>query len=248
MNYYVNYTDGKYNDYAVQDYLEGVKDNVARLGALGLEVHYSEVTIGCNDDVYDDDAKPGYCEDRWTEYMSATQAYLYKGLLEICLNEPMCTVFQLWGAVDGWTGAYTGEGSYPFDTNYRPKESWHAMMDAMEGTDHWMNVWEAKKGTGTADDDEEDSSGGGSSDDGDLSEDEIGFIAGAVGAASLAFAVAMNRRKISKSFDHAFGLSKASKERRAADARERTESELDRIARLEKFELEVSRRRPNALS
>ena len=32
----MNYTDGKYNDYAVQDYLEGVKDNVARLAALGL--------------------------------------------------------------------------------------------------------------------------------------------------------------------------------------------------------------------
>ena len=100
---------------------------MARLAALDLkEIHFSEVTVGCADDSEDDDNAEGTCEERWTDYMSASQAQLYSGLLQICLDEPKCTVFQLWGAVDGWTGAYTGEGSYPFNTKYKPKESWYA--------------------------------------------------------------------------------------------------------------------------
>ena len=56
---------------------------------------------------------------------------LYVGLLNICLELEACTVFQMWGGVDGWSDAYSGLNAYPFNVDYRPKKAFYGMVGVM---------------------------------------------------------------------------------------------------------------------
>ena len=108
----LNYTDKDLNSV---DYLDSVRNNTARLAALGIDVEFSEVTVGCVSD----------CEDSYTAYKEDAQAQLYEGLLQICVDlYPTCKVFQMWGAVDGWTKAYDGLNVYPIGSDYTGKKAW----------------------------------------------------------------------------------------------------------------------------
>ena len=66
----------KYDD----DMLEGVRENIRRLGELGLLVHITELDVKCSSE------KPCTGSD-WTEEMKEEQATIYEGLLKICLEE-----------------------------------------------------------------------------------------------------------------------------------------------------------------
>lgn len=61
--------------------LEGVRENMRRLGELGLVVHITELDVKCSSEES--------CSD-WTEEMEETQASIYEGLLTICLEEASC--------------------------------------------------------------------------------------------------------------------------------------------------------------
>jgi endo-1,4-beta-xylanase len=80
-----------------------VEANIARLGALGLEVHITEMDVRCAPD------KSGaICgADRL-----AAQAQIYGGILGACLKNANCKSFEFWGFTDRhtWLCAWAARG------------------------------------------------------------------------------------------------------------------------------------------
>eukprot|EP00662_Eupelagonemidae_sp_cell21_P030601 gene30601-27211_t len=102
-----------------------VAQNIARFGALGLQVHITELDVKC----------PDPCDD-------AKQAAVYASVLRACLSSPACTVFQTWGFTDkvSWLNgvrckltpsatpsATTPCHALPFDEHYAAKPAAAAM-------------------------------------------------------------------------------------------------------------------------
>ena len=110
-------------------YLESVMRNVDRYARIGVEWHFTELTIAMNDPSNgENDAASAV----WSEAKEEEQAELYSGLMDICLDQSRCTCFQTWGFVDGWTKAYAGLKPYPFDTEYGDKKSFDDLMTSMK--------------------------------------------------------------------------------------------------------------------
>jgi len=66
----------------------GVVTNMRRLAALGLQIQFTEVDIS---------VPRG---SSWNAEQEQMGAEVYAASLHACLNEPMCTAYQLWGFVD----------------------------------------------------------------------------------------------------------------------------------------------------
>lgn len=110
-------------------YLESVKLNVDRYAKIGVEWHFTELTIAMNDPSNgENDADSAV----WSDAKEEQQSELYSGLMDICLDQSRCTCFQTWGFVDGWTKAYAGLKPYPFDTEYGYKDSFDDLMISMK--------------------------------------------------------------------------------------------------------------------
>ena len=89
--------------------IAGVADNLATLGAMGLEVHFTEVDVSCG-------SWPGYACPEWGEEQQEQQAAVYSGLLEACLGAPgVCASFETWGFTDKYSKA-----ALPFTVNQCP--------------------------------------------------------------------------------------------------------------------------------
>jgi endo-1,4-beta-xylanase len=97
--------------------------NISRLGALGLDVHITELDVRIQDPVSDDKL--------------AQQAGLYREVCQACLAAPSCKALVLWGFTDkySWVPAsFAGYGSaLIFDANYRPKPAYYALSDTLAG-------------------------------------------------------------------------------------------------------------------
>jgi endo-1,4-beta-xylanase len=102
---------------------EDVAANMARLGALGLQVHVTEMDVRIQDGV-------GTTEERL-----AAQADIYRDMMDVCLESSACKAFVTWGFTDrhSWIPQHTGHPDAPllFDESYRPKPAYHAIMDAL---------------------------------------------------------------------------------------------------------------------
>lgn len=101
--------------------LTSLARNIQRLTQLGLEVQFTEVDV------------------RLPNSNSANlgaQAKTYVGLLNVCLENPKCTLFQTWGFTDrhSWVPESSpGFGwALPFDENYRKKPAYTAMLKQLE--------------------------------------------------------------------------------------------------------------------
>jgi endo-1,4-beta-xylanase len=109
-----------------QSNFDNVRANIQRLGDLGLQVHITELDIRIADASSGDE--PGQAE-------LERQAQMYGELLDVCLSEPSCTAFVLWGFTDrhswipwfrpGWGSALI------FDESYRPKPAYDAMRQVL---------------------------------------------------------------------------------------------------------------------
>lgn len=99
-----------------------VEANLARLAALGLEVHITEMDVRMP--LPADGSK------------LARQAGIYAGMLGACVDAPNCTTFILWGFTDrhSWVpSTFPGFGAaLPFDEDYQPKLAYHAMVELLE--------------------------------------------------------------------------------------------------------------------
>ncbi|MPZ22504.1 MAG: 1,4-beta-xylanase [Dehalococcoidia bacterium] len=108
---------------SLSDALESweLRENIARLGGLGLDVHFTEVDVRIDEPVSSQDL--------------VAQATVFRELLKACLDEEACKVFVLWGFTDKFSWIPT---SYPgfgtaliFDEFYEPKPAYWSLMEAL---------------------------------------------------------------------------------------------------------------------
>lgn len=96
--------------------------NVARLAALGLEVHVTEMDVKLQ-------TGEGPPERRLEE-----QARVYGQTIEACLAQGVAS-FTMWGFTDAhsWIPRRTGrdDAPLPFDAAYQPKPAYHALVQAL---------------------------------------------------------------------------------------------------------------------
>ncbi len=90
-------------------------DHFQKLAALGLQVHITEMDVKI--------------PDTSTASLQA-QAQTYQRILNVCLANPACTVFQTWGFTDKHTWL-PNNMPLPWDVNYQPKPAVSAMLNAM---------------------------------------------------------------------------------------------------------------------
>jgi len=100
--------------------------NIARLTALGVQVHITELDISLP---LDATGKPAP-EDL------LRQAEIYRGVVQACLQNPGCTAIQTWGFTDKypWIGSHshgTQGAALPFDRSYKPKPAYAAIMEEL---------------------------------------------------------------------------------------------------------------------
>ena len=106
--------------------IAAVEANIARLTALGVQVHITELDVSLPVD------SSGAVE---TEDVKR-QANVYRGIVRACLNSKACTAIQTWGFTDkySWIGSHSrgarGE-ALPFDRAYQPKAAYRAVLEEL---------------------------------------------------------------------------------------------------------------------
>lgn len=95
-----------------------VSANMARLAALGLDIHITEMDVGCKG-----------CDAAGLK----KQAAVYGGMLTACLNEPRCKSFETWGFSDAHTWR-AGSSPLPFDKDYQPKPAFWELVSVLNAT------------------------------------------------------------------------------------------------------------------
>lgn len=100
-----------------------VAANIARLTALGLQVHITELDVELPIDA-SGQVRP---EDL------ARQAEIYAAVVRACVQHPGCTAIQTWGFTDkySWIGSHshgTQGAALPFDRFYKPKPAYDAIV------------------------------------------------------------------------------------------------------------------------
>ncbi|MGA2742869.1 MAG: endo-1,4-beta-xylanase [Bryobacteraceae bacterium] len=107
--------------------------NMQALAALGLQVHITEMDVRL---LLDANGNASASDLQ-------TQAQVYQTILTVCLQQPNCTAFQVWGVSDAnsWIpAAFPGYGAaLPFDVNYQPKPAVPALLTAMQTTAPVLN-------------------------------------------------------------------------------------------------------------
>ena len=100
-----------------------IRANIARLGALGLQVQITEMDVKIQNGI-------GTPAQRL-----AAQARVYRQMLGVCLETPVCTAFLTWGFTDqySWIPGFTGhpDAPLPFDTAYAPKPAYWALRGVL---------------------------------------------------------------------------------------------------------------------
>jgi endo-1,4-beta-xylanase len=101
--------------------LESLSQNIHRLGALGLEVHFTEVDVRLQDG---------------SVTSLAAQAKTYQDLMKVCLAQTACKTFQTWGFTDmhSWIPeSYPGFGwALPFDETYAKKPAYASLLKTLQ--------------------------------------------------------------------------------------------------------------------
>jgi endo-1,4-beta-xylanase len=101
--------------------------NLARLAALGVEVHITEMDVGLPLDASGRLADPA---------LLTRQAEIYRQVITACLRQPRCTAFQTWGLTDKytWIPDFTKGAKgmpLPFDKLYARKPAYDALLEAL---------------------------------------------------------------------------------------------------------------------
>ena len=102
--------------------------NMQALAALGLQVHITEMDVRL----------PVDASGNASAADLQTQAQIYQSIMTVCLQQPNCTAFQVWGVSynDSWIpSVFPGYGAaLPFDFNFNPTPAFSALMTAMQTT------------------------------------------------------------------------------------------------------------------
>jgi len=108
--------------------IPAITTNIARLTALGVQVHITELDISL---ALDSNGLPH-------DYDLMRQAAIYREVIHACLQSPGCTAIQTWGFTDkySWIGSHSHGArgaALPFDRFYKPKLAYNAMVDELQG-------------------------------------------------------------------------------------------------------------------
>jgi GH35 family endo-1,4-beta-xylanase len=105
----------------------GLDANIARLTALGLQVHITEMDVRLP---VDENGVASSAD-------ILAQAQRYHDIAAVCVKYPLCTLFQTWGFTDQYSwipSFYPGYGAaLPFDANYDPKPAYYSLRDLFTG-------------------------------------------------------------------------------------------------------------------
>jgi endo-1,4-beta-xylanase len=106
--------------------IAAIEANIARLTALGVQVHITELDVSLP---VDSSGAVG------TEDLTR-QANIYRAIVRACLNRPGCTAIQTWGFTDkySWIGSHsrgTRGLALPFDRAYQPKAAYRAVLEEL---------------------------------------------------------------------------------------------------------------------
>jgi len=105
----------------------GLAQNMKQLAALGIQVHITEM-----------DVRLQLSNGSASQAQLTQQAQMYQDVMNVCLQQPNCTAFQVWGVSynDSWIpGVFTGYGAaLPFDFNYNATPAFTALMNALQNT------------------------------------------------------------------------------------------------------------------
>ena len=109
--------------------------NIARLTALGLQVHITELDIPLSvsppaSPPIDSAGHPVHDDDL------LRQAQVYRAVVHACLQNPGCTAIQTWGFTDkySWIGSHsrgTRGHALLFDRTYQPKPAYRAIYEEL---------------------------------------------------------------------------------------------------------------------
>jgi endo-1,4-beta-xylanase len=115
--------------YDLQADFDSVEANIARLTALGVQVHITEMDV----------ALPLDAAGNASPIDLARQAEVYRRIATACIAQPSCTAIQTWGFTDkySWIGWKTkGAKGRPllFDRNYVPKPAYEALQRVFDRT------------------------------------------------------------------------------------------------------------------
>jgi len=114
---------------------DSLRRNIHRLADLGLEVHFTEVDVRLRDH---------------SESSLRKEAGIYENLVDACLREPACTLFQTWGFTDrsSWIPEAFPEYGWalPFDANYRKKPAYDVMLKKLQSRDNVESRPKASRG------------------------------------------------------------------------------------------------------
>lgn len=117
---------------------EDVSANIARLVALGLEVHITEMDVRC----------PWVSGQMCGMDRLNLQASIYGGMLEACLNNTAatapsgkggCKSLEMWGFTDLYTWiweeknpTHLNEQPLPYDMSYNPKPAYYQLLATLQ--------------------------------------------------------------------------------------------------------------------
>ena len=106
--------------------IESIRKNIARFGALGVQVHITELDVALPVDP-DGEASAADLE---------RQAEIYRQIAATCLAARGCTAIQTWGFTDKWSwvgskSKHTKGAALLFDRNYTPKLAYGALRDTL---------------------------------------------------------------------------------------------------------------------
>jgi endo-1,4-beta-xylanase len=106
----------------------GLAQNMQALAALGIQVHITEMDVRL----------PVNSSGLATAVDLDDQAQIYQDVMTVCLQQPNCTAYQVWGISynDSWIpSVFAGYGAaLPFDFNYQPTPAFNALLTALQTT------------------------------------------------------------------------------------------------------------------
>jgi endo-1,4-beta-xylanase len=106
--------------------IPAIAANIARLSALGVQVHITELDVSL----------PEGSNGMAAAEDLTRQADIYRGIVRACLNSVGCTAIQTWGFTDkySWIGSHTRGArgqALPFDQAYQPKPAYRAVLEEL---------------------------------------------------------------------------------------------------------------------
>ena len=98
-----------------------IEEALARIGALGLAAHISELDVKTSD----------FAAAATVDERLALQAQTYETVAMACRRQPACVRLTTWGFTDAFSFRGAAEMALPWDTEYRPKPAWAALTAAL---------------------------------------------------------------------------------------------------------------------